>query len=101
VTDVIVDMRNDSPTYGNVVKVKLKGLSTRSVFVPRGCAHGFSTQTEAIFNYKVDNQYNKESEGGVLYNDPQLNIDWEVGQEPIISEKDLLLPFFKDLDIYS
>jgi dTDP-4-dehydrorhamnose 3,5-epimerase len=101
VTDVIVDMRNDSPTYGNVVKVKLKGLSTRSVFVPRGCAHGFSTQTEAIFNYKVDNQYNKESEGGVLYNDPQLNIDWEVEQEPIISEKDLLLPFFKDLDIYS
>ena len=101
VTDVIVDIRKDSPTYGNVVKVKLKGLSTRSVFVPRGCAHGFSTQTEAVFNYKVDNHYNKESEGGILYNDPQLNIDWEVEKEPIISEKDLLLPFFKNLDIYS
>jgi dTDP-4-dehydrorhamnose 3,5-epimerase len=101
VTDVIVDIRKESPTYGNVVKVTLKGMSNRSVFVPRGCAHGFSTQTEAIFNYKVDNQYNKESEVGVFYNDPQLNIDWGVEHEPKLSEKDLLLPFFKDLDIYN
>jgi len=101
VTDVIVDMRKDSLTYGNVVKVTLKGLDNKMVFVPRGCAHGFSTQTDAIFNYKVDNQYNKESEGGILYNDPHLKIDWEVEQEPTISEKDLLLPFFKDHDIYS
>ena len=101
VTDVIVDMRKDSLTYGNVVKVTLKGLDNKMVFVPRGCAHGFSTQTDAIFNYKVDNQYNKESEGGILYNDPHLKIDWEVDQEPTISEKDLLLPFFKDHDIYS
>lgn len=101
VTDVIVDMRKDSLTYGNVVKVTLKGLDNKMVFVPRGCAHGFSTQTDAIFNYKVDNQYNKESEGGIIYNDDQLNIDWGVEEEPIISEKDLLLPFFKNLDIYN
>lgn len=101
VTDVIVDMRKDSLTYGNVVKVTLKGLDNKMVFVPRGCAHGFSTQTDAIFNYKVDNQYNKESEGGIVYNDDQLNIDWGVEEEPIISEKDLLLPFFKNLDIYN
>lgn len=101
VTDVIVDMRKDSLTYGNVVKVTLKGLDNKMVFVPRGCAHGFSTQTDAIFNYKVDNQYNKESEGGIVYDDDQLNIDWGVEEEPIISEKDLLLPFFKNLDIYN
>lgn len=100
VLDVIVDIMPSSPTYGNVVTVKLSGGSGKSVFVPRGCAHGFSTQTKAIFNYKVDNHYNKESEGGVIYNDPSLNIDWKVGKKPKMSSKDLELPFFKDLDIY-
>lgn len=100
VTDVIVDIRKESPTYGGVVTVKLNGGDCKSVFVPRGCAHGFSTQTKAIFNYKVDNIYNKESEGGIIYNDPDLNIDWGVNKKPKISEKDLELPFFKDLDIY-
>ncbi len=101
VTDVIVDIRKDSTTYGNVVKVTLSGDSNRMVFVPRGCAHGFSTQSAAIFNYKVDNEYNKESECGILYCDPQLNIDWGLDETPVVSEKDLLLPFFKDLDIYN
>jgi len=100
VTDVIVDIRKDSPSYGNVVKVKLNGGSCKSVYVPKGCAHGFSTQTKAIFNYKVDNQYSKESEGGIIYNDPELNIDWGVTKKPKISEKDLELPFFKEVDIY-
>lgn len=100
VLDVIVDIRKDSPTYGNVVTVKLNGGSCKSVFVPRGCAHGFSTQTKAIFQYKVDNVYNKESEGGIIYNDPDLNIDWNVSKKPKVSGKDLELPFFKDLDIY-
>lgn len=100
VTDVIVDIRKNSETYGNVVKVKLSGGSCKSVFVPRGCAHGFSTQTKAIFNYKVDNVYSKESEGGILFNDPDLNIDWDVNKKPKVSTKDLDLPFFKDLDIY-
>ena len=100
VLDVIVDLRKDSSTYGNVVTVKLSGGSCKSVFVPRGCAHGFSTQTKAIFNYKVDNLYDKSSEGGIIYNDPDLNIDWKVSKKPKISIKDLELPFFKDLDIY-
>lgn len=100
VTDVILDIRKDSPTYGRVVKVELKGGDLQSVFVPKGCAHGFSTQSRAVFNYKVDNVYSKDSEGGVIYNDPELNIDWNVGKKPKISDKDLLLPFFKDLDIY-
>jgi dTDP-4-dehydrorhamnose 3,5-epimerase len=100
VTDVIVDIRKDSPSYGEVVKVELNGGSTQSVFVPRGCAHGFSTHTRAIFNYKVDNLYSKDSEGGIIYNDPDLNIDWGVKKNPKISEKDLTLPFFKELDIY-
>lgn len=100
VLDVIVDIRKDSPTYGEVVTVKLNGGSGKSVFVPRGCAHGFSTQTKAIFNYKVDNLYIKESEGGIIYNDPSLKIDWKVNKKPKISSKDLELPFFKDLDIY-
>jgi dTDP-4-dehydrorhamnose 3,5-epimerase len=100
VTDVILDIRKYSPTYGRVVKVELKGGDSQSVFVPKGCAHGFSTQSRAVFNYKVDNVYSKDSEGGVIYNDPELNIDWNVGKKPKISDKDLLLPFFKDLDIY-
>ena len=99
VLDVIVDIRPDSPTYGNVVSVELKGGYDRSVFVPRGCAHGFSTQSRAIFQYSVDNAYSKVSEGGVIYNDPDLDIDWGV-KNPKLSEKDLELPFFKDVDIY-
>ena len=100
VLDVIVDIRPDSTSYGKVVTVQLNGGLRRSVFVPKGCAHGFSTKNRALFQYKVDNQYNKESEGGIVYNDPQLNINWEVMGKVKISDKDLVLPFFKDIDIY-
>lgn len=101
VLDVIVDIRVGSSTYGNVVKVPLHAGIQRSVFVPKGCAHGFSTKSKsAIFNYKVDNPYNKESEGGIIFNDPDLNINWELIKGPLLSQKDLELPFFKDLDIY-
>ena len=99
VLDVIVDIRKDSNTYGNVVKVELGWTLNRLVFVPRGCAHGFSALSDnTIFQYKVDNQYNKESEGGIIYNDPTLNIDWKVSTEfERISEKDLELPTFLSL----
>jgi len=100
ILDVIVDIRPNSPSYGEVVTVQLNGGLRRSVFVPRGCAHGFSAKNRSTFQYKVDNIYNKESECGIIYNDPQLNINWEVGTKHKISEKDLLLPFFKDIDIY-
>jgi len=94
VLDVAVDIRKESPTYGNVVKVELGWNRNRLLFVPRGCAHGFSVISPmATFQYKVDNYYNKESEGGIIYNDPTLNIDWRINN-PIVSEKDLELPTF-------
>ena len=100
VTDVIVDIRKTSDTYGEVVTVELDEHDVKSVFVPKGCAHGFSTQSSAVFQYKVDNQYNKDSECGIIYNDPNLKIEWNVDRNHKISKKDLLLPFLKDLDIY-
>jgi dTDP-4-dehydrorhamnose 3,5-epimerase len=99
VLDVIVDIRKDSASYGKVVTVQLGWTLNRSVFVPRGCAHGFSCLSDnAIFQYKVDNQYNKSSEGGIIYNDPDLNIDWIVKKDEIrVSDKDLELPTFASL----
>jgi dTDP-4-dehydrorhamnose 3,5-epimerase len=99
VMDVIVDIRKDSNTYGNVVKIELGWTLNRMVFVPRGCAHGFSCLSDsAIFQYKVDNEYNKESEGGIIYNDETLSIDWKIlkGQTRV-SEKDMELPTFLSL----
>jgi len=99
VLDVVVDIRKDSPTYGEVVKVELGWSLNRQLFVPRGCAHGFSVlSTNAIFQYKVDNQYNKESEGGIVYNDETLKIDWKIPEtQKRVSDKDLELPSFISL----
>lgn len=94
VLDVAVDIRPDSPTFGQHVAVLLSGENQRQFFVPRGFAHGFLVLSEsAVFFYKCDNFYNKESEGGIQYNDPALGIDWNFPQhELIISEKDLVQP---------
>jgi len=99
VLDVIVDIRKDSPSYGKVVEIELGWTRNKQVFIPRGCAHGFSALSDnTIFQYKVDNPYNKESEGGIIYNDPTLNIDWRVSDYfKRISEKDLELPTFLSL----
>ena len=99
VLDVIVDIRKNSPSYGKVVEIELISMSNKQVFVPRGCAHGFSALSDnTIVQYKVDNSYNKESEGGIIYNDPTLNIKWRVsGYLERISEKDLVLPTFLSL----
>ena len=99
VLDVIVDIRKNSPSYGKVVEVELGWKQHKQVFVPRGCAHGFSALSDnTTFQYKVDNPYNKESEGGIIYNDPTLNIKWRVsGYLERISEKDLVLPTFLSL----
>ena len=99
VLDVIVDIRKGSPSFGKVVKVELGATVNKQVFVPRGCAHGFSALADnTIFQYKVDNPYNKESEGGIIYNDPTLNIDWGVSDFFVrVSEKDLELPTFLSL----
>lgn len=94
VLDVAVDLRKDSSSYGQHVTVNLSEDNKKQLFVPRGFAHGFVVLSEtAIFAYKCDNLYHKESEGGVIYNDESLNINWQIAEnEMIISEKDLVLP---------
>ncbi len=94
VLDVAVDMRPNSKTYGEHVSVLLSAEKQNQFFIPRGFAHGFLVLSEtATFFYKCDNFYNKESEGGIIYNDNSLKIDWQFPlNELIISEKDATLP---------
>ena len=100
VLDVAVDVRKGSPTFGKYVAVELTEDNHRQFFVPRGFAHGFAVLSEeAVFQYKCDNFYNKESEGAVAWNDPELNIDWRVPAENVIlSEKDKLNKNIADAD---
>ncbi|MBR4988859.1 MAG: dTDP-4-dehydrorhamnose 3,5-epimerase [Bacteroidaceae bacterium] len=90
VLDVAVDIRKGSPTFGKHVAVELSEENHRQLFIPRGFAHGFAVLSdEAVFQYKCDNFYNKESEGAIAWNDPELAIDWRIPAESIIlSEKD-------------
>ena len=92
VLDVAVDIRKGSPTFGKYVAVELSEDNHRQFFVPRGVAHGFAVLTpDAVFQYKCDNFYNKESEGAVAWNDPQLAIDWKIPADKVLlSEKDRL-----------
>jgi len=94
--DVAVDIRPDSVTYGNWFGIVLNDINKKQLLIPRGFAHGFLVLSEeAIFSYKCDNFYKKESEGGILYNDPKLNIDWPLdGLELLLSDKDLDQPLF-------
>lgn len=99
VLDVAVDARKGSPTYGQHVAVELSAENKLQLYVPRGFLHGFAVLSEtAEFFYKCDNYYNKESEQGVMYNDPTLNINWVIPQEKqLISDKDLILNSFASL----
>lgn len=92
VLDVAVDIRKGSPTFGKYVAVELTDENHRQFFVPRGFAHGFAVLSEeAVFQYKCDNFYCKESEGSVAWNDPDLAIDWRIPADKILlSEKDKL-----------
>ncbi len=98
VLDVAVDLRKGSPTYGDVFTIELSANNKLQLLIPRGFAHGFSVLSEtAVFSYKCDNYYSKESEGSIIYNDKALNIDWKIEKEKeILSEKDLLHPSFGD-----
>ena len=90
VLDVAVDIRNDSPSYGKYVSVLLSGTNKTMFWIPPGFAHGFSTlEDNTILSYKCSRVYNKESEGSLLWNDIDLNIDWKI-ENAIISEKDKL-----------
>lgn len=96
ILDVIVDIRKGSPTYGKVFSAELSAENKKQVLIPKGFAHGFSVLSEtAEVLYKCDVFYNKESEAGILYNDPALNIDWKIpADKAIISDKDLVHPHF-------
>lgn len=98
VLDIAVDLRRASPTYGRYIAVELSGENNRQLFIPRGFAHGFSVLSEtAVFAYKCDNLYCKESEAGIDLNDPDLGIDWKVPPEKrLLSDKDKNWPLFKD-----
>lgn len=97
--DIVVDIRKDSETFGKSFSVVLDDVEHLQLFVPRGFAHGFITLSEeSIFSYKCDNYYNKASEGGIIYNDATLALDWHLPKEEfIISEKDLELPRFEEV----
>jgi|SRR2546428_2247315 len=97
VLDVAVDIRTNSPTYGQYFSVELSGDNQLQFWIPSGFAHGFITlEDNTIFTYKCTNYYDKNSEGGIVWNDPDLNIEWNVA-EPLISEKDAILPLLRDL----
>lgn len=100
VLDVVVDIRRGSPTYGRHIAVELTGENRRQLFVPRGFAHGFAVLSdEAVFQYKCDNYYHPESEGGISIADHSLGIDWRIDPaEAILSEKDLRNPMFSDFE---
>lgn len=100
VWDVAVDLRKNSPTYGQWYGVELTGDNFLQFLIPQGFAHGFSVLSEsAVFSYKCDDFYNPELERGIMYNDPELFIDWKIpAEKAIISEKDKKHPLFKDAD---
>lgn len=96
--DVAVDLRTGSSTYGEWFGVELSAENQTQLFLPKGFAHGYSVMSErAIVQYKVDAPYNPQAESGIRYNDPLLGINWQV-DNPILSDKDLKLPFLKDLN---
>ena len=94
ILDVAVDIRKGSPTYGQSFSIELSAENKKQLLVPTGFAHGFSVISEtAIVLYKCDQFYNKESEGGIIYNDASLNIDWSLPKDKVlVSEKDMQLP---------
>ncbi|WP_447643078.1 MULTISPECIES: dTDP-4-dehydrorhamnose 3,5-epimerase [Chitinophagaceae] len=99
VLDVAVDLRPDSPSFGKWHAVELSDENFTQFYIPRGFAHGFVVLSEtAVFAYKCDNGYNKASEGGLLFSDPALNIDWKVdAQNIILSDRDQINPTFSEL----
>ena len=100
VLDVAVDIRKGSPTYGQSVSVELTGENRLQFFIPRGFAHGFVVLSEeAVFQYKCDDFYHPESEGGIAWNDPSLKIDWRLpADQLLLSERDKHHPMLSEID---
>ena len=99
VMDVAVDLRRQSPSFGQHIAMELSEDSRTQLFVPRGFAHGFAVlSTTAVLFYKCDNFYDPAMEGGIIFNDPDLGIDWQLNEaEVLLSEKDKKLPRLKDI----
>ena len=98
ILDVVVDLRTNSKTYGKSFSIELSSENNKQLFVPKGFAHGFQVLSEeAIVNYKVDEYYNPDSDSGIIWNDKDLSIDWNLDLKPILSKKDLKLISFKEL----
>ncbi len=97
ILDVAVDIRKNSPTFGKYFSIELSAENGKLLFIPAGFAHGFAVlgAEPADVMYKVDNQFSKEGDGGIRFNDPDLKIDWQIAN-PIISDKDKNLPLFAD-----
>ena len=100
ILDVVVDLRKGEPTYGKSFSVILTAENKKQLLVPKGFAHGFSVLSDsADVMYKCDALYNKQSESGLIFNDPSLQIDWKLSAaEMIVTEKDLVLPTFDSID---
>jgi len=96
VLDVVVDIRKESPTYGRYFSIHLSAENKKQLFIPHGFAHGFVVLSDTcVFQYKCDQYYSKQDEGGILYNDPTLNIDWEIDlTKAQVSDKDKVQPTF-------
>ena len=98
ILDVAVDLRKNSKTYGKSFSIELSSENNKQLFVPKGFAHGFQVLSEtAIVNYKVDEYYNPDSDSGLIWNDKDLSIDWNLDIKPILSDKDLKLTSFREL----
>ncbi|HRN16998.1 MAG TPA: dTDP-4-dehydrorhamnose 3,5-epimerase, partial [Xylanibacter oryzae] len=102
VLDVAVDLRKSSETFGKYIMVELSGENHRQFFVPRGFAHGFLVLSdEAVFSYKVDNDYAPNEEASIRFDDPQLGIEWSVkGVDVVTSDKDLNGKSFKEANLF-
>ena len=98
ILDVAVDLRTNSKTYGKSFSIELSSVNNKQLFIPKGFAHGFQVlSNKAIVNYKVDEHYNSDSDSGIIWNDKDLSIDWNLDLKPILSKKDLKLISFKEL----
>jgi len=96
IIDVVVDIRRESKTFGKYSKFVLDSTTPSFLFIPKGFAHGYVTLSDfACVSYKLSEYYNPDMQSGIIWNDKYLDIDWEIDFEPIISEKDTLLPDFK------
>jgi len=98
VLDVAVDLRKDSLTFKQWISVELTGENKKQLFIPKGFAHGFLTLSDNVeFQYKVDEYYSKDSDRSIRFDDPEINVDWQI-EDPILSDKDKSAPLLKDSD---